>query len=99
VTRESLVSTSQPSLTISVHGPGATIDDVIEAGEETKRLLEAIASTMGIPDGAVKWVVQSAEFRCDGCDLRRPDRPSSDEGWTHVDGDDFCPTCSEALPS
>lgn len=81
-------------VTVSVHGPGASIDTAIEVGEATKRLLAAIADDMGIE--GVEWTIGSVQFRCDGCGLLRPDKPAPDEGWTHNSGDDFCPACTEA---
>lgn len=83
-----------PNLTISVHGPGASIDSAIEVGEATKKLLAAIAEEMGVPAGTIKWQIGSVQFKCDGCGLKRPDKPGPDEGWTFADGDDFCPACT-----
>jgi hypothetical protein len=81
------------SLSVSVHGPAVRIEDAIEAGEATKRLLNAVGREMGHPD--VAWRVASVQFQCDRCGLLRPDRPGPDEGWTYLDGDDLCPACSE----
>ena len=81
-------------LTVSVHGLGASIDTVIRAGEATKALLEAVGLEMGIPEGSVVWETVSVQFRCDGCGLRRPDRPGPGEGWTYAAEHDFCPACS-----
>lgn len=67
----------------------------MQAGQATKELLAAIGEAEGLD---VQWQVQSVQFQCDGCRLRRPDRPGPDEGWTYDDGNDYCPTCSEARP-
>lgn len=79
---------------ITVHGTGASIDTAIEVADATRALLAEVAREMGVPDGAVKWKIGSVQFQCDGCGLKRPDRPGPDEGWTYADGDDFCPACS-----
>ena len=86
-------------LRISVHGPGASIEAAVEVADATKKLLDEVAKNMGIPEGAVAWRIASVQFKCDGCGLLRPDKPSLDEGWTHSDGDDFCPECSAAAAS
>lgn len=83
----------KPSLSVGVHGPGASIDTAIEVGERMKDLLAAVAEEMGLGD-AVSWEIGSVQFKCDGCGLLRPDKPGPDEGWTHADGDDFCPACT-----
>lgn len=88
------VGLSETTLSVSLHGPGVTIEDAIEAGSAAKELLEAIGQTVGAE--GVKWQVASVQFQCDGCGLTRPDRPGPDEGWTHHDGDDFCPSCVPA---
>ncbi len=85
-----------PDLTISVHGPGTSIDTAIEVAEATKRLLTSVGENMGVPADAVKWEIGSVQFKCDGCGLLRPDKPSPDEGWTHENSGDFCPVCTEA---
>lgn len=85
---------SRPSLSVSVHGPGASIETAIEAGEATKKLLEAVQEEMGVPAGAIEWKIGSVQFKCDGCGLTRPDRPGPDECWTYRDGDDLCPACT-----
>lgn len=79
------------NLTVSLHGPGVTVEDATRAGAATKELLEEVGRTMGVD---VEWEVGPVSFVCDGCGLRLPDRPGPDEGWTHRDGDDFCPACS-----
>lgn len=79
---------------ISLHGPGATIDDAVKAGEALKDLLRCVGEEMGIPEGALKWQIGSVQFQCDECGVRRPDRPGPDEGWTHHAGDDLCPDCT-----
>lgn len=75
---------------VSLHGPGVTIEDAVKAAGHTKALLTAIGDEMG----AVRWQVTSVTFQCDGCGLKRADRPGPDEGWTYRDGDDLCPACS-----
>ena len=85
-----------PTVGISVHGPGASIDSAIAAGGAMKRLLDTVGAEMGIPADAVKWEIDSVQFRCDGCGLLRPDKPGVDEGWTYRDGDDFCPDCTQS---
>ena len=79
-------------LHISVHGPKASIETAVEAAEAAKKLLASVAETMGV--SGVEWEIGSVVFKCDGCGLTRPDRPSPDEGWTYQDGDDLCPECS-----
>lgn len=86
---------SKPALRMSLHGPGVTIEDAMQAGLAGKELLEALTEQVA-PGSDLTWEVASVQFQCDGCHLTRPDRPRSDEGWTHHDGDDFCPTCTEA---
>jgi len=76
---------------VSLHGPHVTIEDAVKAGDATKDLLESVSEHMG---HTVTWRVASIQFQCDGCHVTRPDRPRPDEGWTHREGDDFCPTCS-----
>lgn len=78
-------------LTVSLHGEHATIEDAIEVGKQTKKLLEEVGRAMGVE--GVEWLVGSVEFKCDGCDLRRSDRPDPSEGWTYDDGNDYCPEC------
>ena len=82
---------------LSLHGPGASIEDAIRAGEALKGLLAAVGEEMGMPEGAVTWAISSIQFKCDGCGLLRADRPGPDEGWTYRDGDDLCPACSGGL--
>lgn len=86
--------TDKGDLTVSLHGPGASIEGAIEAGTAMKKLLEEVAREMGV-EGA-EWRIASVYFKCDGCGLSRPDRPGPDEGWTYSDGDDFCPACTES---
>lgn len=89
---------TEPGVTITLHGEGVTVEDAIEAAQGTKELLLEVGRTMGV-DG-VEWEIGSVQFMCDGCDLRRPDRPGPDEGWTHDDGNDYCPACTaERAPS
>ena len=76
---------------VSLHGPGASIDDALSAATATTALLDEIARTMGDEGG---WKVTSVFFQCDGCGLKRPDRPGPDEGWTYREPDDLCPACS-----
>lgn len=83
----------KPDLTVSLHGPGATIEGAIEAGIATKGLLEEIGREMGVE--GVEWRIASVQFKCDGCGLTRPDRPQPDEGWTYHEGDDLCPSCTQ----
>lgn len=81
-------------VTVSIHGPGATIETAIEVAEATKRLLAAVAAEMG---HTVEWRIGSIQFKCDGCGLLRPDKPGPDEGWTHKDSNDYCPNCTGDL--
>lgn len=93
------VSKNAVTLGLEVHGEGASIEAAIEAAEAVKRLLDAIAEAKGIPAGALRWRIGSVQFKCDGCGLLRPDRPSPDEGWTFHEGDDYCPICTTDRPS
>lgn len=81
-------------VSIALHGPGASIDDAVQAGEALKRLLESVGEVMGVPEGAIEWKTSSVQFQCDGCGLLRADRPDPGEGWTYDDGKDFCPECT-----
>lgn len=88
------MSRETPELTVSVHGPGASIEAAIQTAEAVKGLLTAVGEEMGVPANAVEWKIGWVQFQCDGCGLRRPDRPRPDEGWTYRDGDDLCPACT-----
>jgi hypothetical protein len=81
----------ESGVTVSLHGSAVTIEDAVRAGEATKNLLEALGDDLGVQ---VDWQIVSVQFQCDGCGLLRADRPGPDDGWTHRDGDDFCPTCT-----
>ena len=93
---------SPGTVRVSVHGPGASIDAAIEAGQAMKKLLYAVGEELGVGRGRLRWEVASVSFKCDGCGLRLrlPDRPGPGEGWTHLGGDDFCPGCTskQTLP-
>lgn len=86
------MSEANPTVSVSLHGPGASIEAAIEAGAALKALLEEVGREVGAE--GVTWRIASVQFRCDGCGLTRPDRPGPDEGWTYSNGDDFCPECS-----
>lgn len=86
-----MTSPEPNALNVELHGKSVTIDDALKAGEATTRLLDTVSESLGAQVG---WEVVSVQFKCDGCGLLRPDRPSLDEGWTHRSGDDFCPSCS-----
>jgi len=81
---------------VSLHGPNVTVGDADEPAQALVALLDLMAEQTGSPTG---WRVGRIEFRCDGCDLRLPDRPPAGSGWTYADGDDFCPACSESRVS
>lgn len=81
-------------------GPSVTMEQTREEGERLARLLGTIAEHLGAPKGARDaWTVTGVYFQCDGCGLRRPDRPAPGEGWAYSDGDDFCPACSSVHPA
>lgn len=84
----------KPRFSISVHGPGASIETAVQTAEAMKKLLAAVGKQMGVPEGAIEWQIGSVQFACDGCGLLRPDRPEPDEGWSFEDGNDFCPACT-----
>ena len=87
---------SDNRIELQLRGPGVDIDRTIEAGRALKDLLAVVAEELGAPKDACQWQIESVAFQCDGCGLRRPDRPSPDEGWTYRDGDDLCPACSQS---
>lgn len=87
------MATARGDVSVTLHGPAASIDETIKAGEALKDLLKAGGAALGAD---VDWQTTAVYFQCDGCGLQRPDRPAPDEGWTYRDGDDLCPTCSGA---
>lgn len=77
-------------LEVSLRGPYVTLDNIIDVAA-------AIRDLMTVAVGA-RAEITGVYFKCDGCGLRRPDRPAPDEGWTYRarDGYDLCPECSIA---
>ena len=79
-------------LRISLKGRNANdVGTVAEVLSAVNGLFRAVVEDVtGKPD-AVRLELTGFSVVCDGCGC---ERPSDHEGWIHVDGDDFCPSCS-----
>lgn len=81
---------AREGIKVSVFGANVTLEGALEVAQAMKDL----AASLGAPVEIV-----SVQFQCDGCGLKRPDKPRREEGWTSRNGEDFCPACSADLPS